>query len=74
MSNALWRRSYEERDGKMIGVESADLFVWAAVNNTTGEVEMGGIQPYDDDLDEDLVEGWEWKRFWLIPDNSAEEN
>lgn len=46
---------------------AGDLFVWAAVNNQTGEVEMDSIHPYDDELsNEDLAESWEWRRFRLV--------
>jgi hypothetical protein len=51
-------------------VQTPDLFVWACVNTKTGEVEMTEIQPYDDELNENLVEGWEWRRFRLIEANA----
>ena len=50
-------------------VNTPDLFVWACVNTKTGEVDMTEIQPFDDDLNENLVEGWEWRRFRLIEAN-----
>jgi predicted NUDIX family NTP pyrophosphohydrolase len=66
---SLWRSDWEERSGKMEPVRTTDLFAWACVNTTTGEVEMTGIKPYDDELNENLVEGWEWRRFRLIEAN-----
>lgn len=67
---SLWRSNWEARDGKMELVQTSDLFVWACVNTKTGEVEMTEIQPYDDKLNENLVKGWEWRRFRLIETNS----
>lgn len=53
----LFRSDYEERDGKMERVTTEDLFVWAAVNKQTGEVEVTDIHPFADDVsNEDLVE------------------
>jgi hypothetical protein len=69
---SLFRSTWEERDEKMEPVRTPDLFVWACVNTKTGEVEMTGIQPYDDELSENLVEGWEWRRFRLIEANAKE--
>ncbi len=66
---SLFRSTWEARDGKMEPVQTPDLFVWACVNTKTGEVEMTEIQPYDDELNENLVEGWEWRRFRLIEAN-----
>lgn len=51
-------------------VRTPDLFVWACVNTKTGEVEMTEIQPFDDELSKNLVEGWEWRRFRLIEANA----
>ena len=65
-SPALFRITWEERDGRMEPVETQDLFVWACVHTKTGRVEMTEIQPYEDTLDRNLAEGWEWKRFRLI--------
>ena len=62
----LWRTAYEVRDGKMEEVKSPDLFVWTCVNIPTGEVEMTDIHPFDDELDNNLVTGWEWRRFRLV--------
>ena len=56
----------------MESVQTPDLFVWACVNTKTGEVEMMEIQPYDDELDENLVEGWEWRCFRLVEANVKE--
>lgn len=67
---SLFRSTWEERDGKMEPVQTHDLFVWACVNTKTGEVEMAEIQPYDDELNKNLVEGWEWRRFRLIEANA----
>jgi len=49
-------------------VRAPDLFVWACVNTNTGQVEMDA-QPYDDELSNDLVDGWEWRRFRLVEAN-----
>ena len=57
-----------DRDGKVVRVESPDLFVWVAVRLSTGEVDMGEINQFNDDLSK-LVRGWEWRRFRLIEDN-----
>jgi hypothetical protein len=35
---------------------------------------MTEIQPYDDELNENLVEGWEWRRFRLIEANKQLSN
>jgi hypothetical protein len=51
-------------------VKTHDLFVWACINTKTGEVEMTEIRAHEDELDKNLVEGWEWRRFLLIEDNS----
>ena len=67
---SLFRSTWEARDGKMEPVQTPDLFVWACVNTKTGEVEMTEIQHYDDELNENLVEGWEWRRFRLIEANA----
>ncbi len=64
---SLWRTAFKNVDGKMESVNSTtDLFVWACVNTKTGEVEMEEVRSYDDELDADLVEGWEWRRFRLV--------
>lgn len=63
---ALFRSAWEERDGRMEPVQSPDLFVWACVHARTGEVETTEIQPYDDELNQNLVDGWEWRRFRLV--------
>ena len=69
---SLFRSTWEERDGKMEPVQTPDLFVWACVHTKTGKVEMTEIQPYDDELDENLAEGWEWRRFRLIEANDQD--
>lgn len=66
----LFRPTYESRPGRREPMQTPDLFVWACVNTKTGEVEMTDIQPYDDDLNENLVAGWEWRRFRLIEANA----
>ena len=60
--------AFENINGRMERVDSPDLFVWACVNTKTGEVEME-VQQYDDELNQNLVEGWEWRRFRLIEAN-----
>ena len=65
---SLWRMAFENINGRMERVDSPDLFVWACVNTKTGEVEMD-VQLYDDELNQNLVEGWEWRRFRLIEAN-----
>jgi hypothetical protein len=64
---SLFRTTWEEREGKMEPVKTHDLFVWVCVNTETGQVEMMDLQPFDDALDGDLVEGWEWRKFRLVP-------
>ena len=66
----LWRIDYIEIDSKMVSIKSTDLSVWAKVNTKTGKVEIMDIQPFDDELNESLVDGWEWMRFRLVPDNA----
>ena len=67
---SLFRSAWEERNGKMEPMQTPDLFVWACVNAKTGEVEMSRIQPYSDQLSENLVDGWEWRRFRLVESNT----
>ena len=64
-SGSLWRADYPAGQGR---VKTTDLFVWACVNTKTGEVEME-VQAFDDELNENLVEGWEWRRFRLTEAN-----
>ena len=70
-SCSLWRDDWVEREGKMERVKNPDLFVWACVNTNTGQVEMD-IQQYDDELSNDLVGGWEWRRLRLDEANATE--
>ena len=62
----LWRSDYEEQDGKMVGIQTPNLFVWACVHAPTGQVEMTDLRPFDDELGEELVAGWAWRRFRLV--------
>lgn len=64
-SCSLWRYDYPAGQGR---IKTTDLFVWACVNSKTGEVEME-VQQFDDELNEDLVEDWEWRRFRLVEAN-----
>jgi hypothetical protein len=64
----LWQSSHEDIDGRWEPVKSPELFVWVGVETKTGRVEMDDIQTFDDDLSS-LVDGWEWRRFRLVPDN-----
>jgi hypothetical protein len=64
----LWQSSHEDADGRWEPVKSPELFVWVGVETKTGRVEMDDIQTFDDDLSS-LVDGWEWRRFRLVPDN-----
>jgi hypothetical protein len=64
----LHRYDFEIRDGKMVQVKKDELYVWAPVHTASGLVELEGVQEYDDEL-KDLVAGWEWRKFILIPQN-----
>ena len=64
----LWRTAFKNVDGKRESVKSTNLFVWACVNAKTGQVEVSEVRAYNDELDADLVEGWEWRRFRLVED------
>jgi hypothetical protein len=63
----LFRTQYPVVDGKIVETKTPDLFVWAAVNTKTGNVDMLNIEPFDDELVE-LVPGAEWRRFRLVPE------
>jgi hypothetical protein len=65
---SLWRTIYKNINGKIESENSTDLFVWTCVNTKTGQVEVEEVRAYDDELDADLVEGWEWRRFRLVED------
>ena len=69
----LHRHDYENQDGKMVRVRKDEIYVWAAVNMTTGEVELDDIPMFDDQLST-LSEPWQWKRFTLtLSDNDKTE-
>lgn len=61
----LHRHDYENIDGKMVRVQRDEIYIWAAVNTETGEVDLEDVQQYNDDL-RMLDKGWEWKRFTMI--------
>lgn len=64
---SLWRCDYG--DENPTGAKSADLFVWVCVNTLTGQVDTSEPRGSGDDLDGNLIEGWEWRRFRLIEAN-----
>jgi hypothetical protein len=65
---SLWRYDYGDENPR--GIKSADLFVWVCVNTLTGQVDTSEPRGSGDDLDGNLIEGWEWRRFRLIEANS----
>ena len=70
-SMTLHRHDYENQDGKMVRVRKDEIYVWAAVNMTTGEVELDDMPIFDDQLST-LSEPWQWKRFTLtVSDNAS---
>jgi hypothetical protein len=69
MSVKLFRYDYDVRDKMRNRIQTSNLFVWLPVHDS-GEVDMGGIREFDDEL-HDLCEGWEWKKFRLIPEVEA---
>lgn len=65
-SPPLWRRDYDNKDGKMVRVTKYEIYGWLPVNTLTGEVEMDSLHSFDDSLRE-LRPEWEWRRFTLTP-------
>jgi hypothetical protein len=61
----LHRINYKIVNGRFTSTRSETLFCWAPVG-PDGEVEMGQIQEFDDDLDT-LSPGWQWQKFELKP-------
>lgn len=66
----LYRYDYENQDGKIVRVRNDEIYAWAVVNTTTGEVDLGEVCEFDDDLRE-LCPGWEWMRFNLTLSHPA---
>ena len=60
----LHRFDYENQDGQMVKVRKDEIYVWAAVNTDTGEVELDDIPIFDDQLST-LNHPWRWERFTL---------
>lgn len=63
---ALHRYDYVEVGGKRERTRVDKVYVWAAVHTPTGEVELDDVREFDDQL-KDLVEGFEWRKFRMIP-------
>lgn len=62
----MHRYDYDTVDGKMVEVKCDEIYAWAAVDTKTGEVELGDIRQFDDNL-EPLALGWKWVRFTMTP-------
>ena len=48
--------------------EDGNVYVWTVVDKATGEIGDGEeIRDYEDDDFYELIEGFEWRRFKLVP-------
>lgn len=68
----LHRLDWELIDGKWTRVTKAEIYGWCPVNTETGEVELDDFNQFDDNLKE-LLDGWTWQRFTLIPSTTPTE-
>jgi hypothetical protein len=59
--------NWEEEMWKMEKVAPA---IWAAVEIETGKIDGEDMRQHNADLEE-LAEGWEWRKFILIPESNA---
>ena len=60
----LFRTDYKDVDGIMKSFKTNEIYVWCAVNKSTGEVELEDVRQFDDELDR-LNGDWKWQKFYL---------
>jgi len=66
----LFRTDYKTVNGRREKFKTNEIYVWCAVNKLTGEVPLGDVRKFNDELDE-LAPNWEWQKFYLHPTNDA---
>lgn len=66
----LFRVEYRSEGLKFTRTETMDLFIWMIVNPTTGEVDCCNGRLYEEDRFS-LGEGYEWRKFRLVPESES---
>ena len=66
----LFRADWKFENGMRSRVKSKDLFVWAVVHTESGEVDMTDLTKWEDGQ-YSLGEGYEWRKFRLVPESES---